>query len=761
MSSRLALLLCALTTALLSGCYDRLSVEDLREEAATAASRNATPAAERPAPRENIALKENVSPDCYRFDNHIDDAQVVTGPATDDSTFAYRVDFSADVKPWTITDGDARCATEGNALTIETQSPAHCDSPPLPGVRASKVREVLIEARVSGTSQFTFAWSSICDEFAKENSAIVDVPQTGGWSIFSFDTSALSTWYDNKGEVCQLRFDLPGNAKMEVRSIALANFVDPFGGKSYGQIDYSLARRSVHAAFLRTPCSLEYDVSIMPNTELSSGFLSRDAVPTQFRILLNDGSDQTVLVDQQLDKSGVEQKTSVDMSPWAGKKVQIRFEAKSQDRSTVAMWCNPKLQRLYPVTEPSRPMNVIWYVIDCLRATNVGAYGYERNTTPEIDAVAADGARFEWCFSPGTWTIDTVPSFFTGLSPIVHGLYRTHWTIPDSLHVLPQILRDAGYSTALFSQNPYLVARRGFAKGFSETYQYHVRDPREIRRPFSVETYGINAGIAEYLEQHREEPIFLYVHTIEPHHPYVPPGELRVFGQRKGPDGLTDAYDSCIRWADMNLGFTISQLKKNGLWDNTLLVITADHGECLPEFDGRGGHGLEPFLPRVRIPLIMRLPGSIPTGAVIPENVQGVDITRTIFDLLDIEPDPQFGGMSLMGLLDGTKKDVFGKRTIFPTGEQTKWQAAVHGKWFFLDLEGNGTLYDMSADPHQKTDVSQNHRDVAQQMQKATEEFTASELKNAKEYSTLATETVEVDAEERHQLEALGYVGGE
>ncbi len=219
-------------------------------------------------------------------------------------------------------------------------------------------------------------------------------------------------------------------------------------------------------------------------------------------------------------------------------------------------------------------------------------------------------------------------------------------------------------------------------------------------------------------------------------------------------------YDDCIRWADENLKHTIKMLKEEGLWNNTLLIISADHGNSFPDYDnGLSGHGEAPYLSRVRIPLIMRLPGLLPAGATIGEHVQALDVPRTLFELLHVEPDPQFGGWSLLGLLDGSKKAEFAQRIIYPSGERAKWQAVVKDGWFFLDNDGKGELLDLDKDPHQNADVIQAHPEIARQLLDEAVAFRNAELEKAKQYEGHASTSEGENLEDRRDLEALGYLG--
>lgn len=709
-----------------------------------------------PLPR-NVQWQSQVIPECYRFDSHLGDARVISAPPVEQPRPLHRFDFETDHTPWAVADGNGRCSVKDNALVVETDTSTKCDSPEIQDVPASHLGAILIRARSANCSQFKFAWRGEKAEFLNENEVSIDLASSGEWTLYQLDTDGIRGFHSDLGNVGQLRLIVPGKAKLEVRSVVLARSVDLFAGQSSGQTDYpAKARRWVHSVFGRTPCSLEYSVTVMPRARLSTTFLLPDRIPAQFRILLMDGAERSTLAEAQVGQEDASHEVAVDLSRWAGKEVRICFEAESQEPGRVVLWCNPVLERIYPVTESKRPLNVVWYVIDCLRAPNVGAYGYERNTTPTIDAVAREGTRFEWCFSPGTWTIDSVSSFLTGLSPNAHGILRRNAAFPDSMRTLPEVLRNFGYSTGMYSQNPYLEDSFGFMRGFDEVERLRVRSPR--MKAGTADTYPINVAIGKFLKENRENPFFLYVHTIEPHRPTIPPASLRVFAHPDGSVGEMDLYDDCVYWADANLAHTIGELKELGLWNNTLLIVTADHGQAFREYDnGLDGHGDEPYLSRVRIPLIMRLPGTIPAGLVVEENVQGLDIPQTIFELLQIPPDPQFDGWSLLGLLDGSRKAEFAQRKLFPSGQLTKWQAVVDGKWYFHDNDGKLELYDLATDPAAKTNVSAEHPDIAQMLLTESQKYREAELQKAEAYPTKSV-VVEMSQESQEELEALGYM---
>lgn len=736
MPLRFALFPCLIFAISMAGCHDQSKTAEVP-------------------PRENVVLQTHVPPECYRFDARLADAKVVAAPPRDDSMSRFRFSFS-DATPWTVIEGKAHCESSGGVLGIKTETAATCESPGTIGVSPTGIGAILMQARVSGCSKFTFAWCGEYADFLEKNQASIDAAKSEDWALYQINTAKFWGWNSDLGNLGKVRFILPENSSFEVRSMNFVRAIDQFAGKSYGTIDYQRSGRTfVHALFARTPCSIEYELTVMPDAHLTTGLIAL-VVPTQFRVLLMESTEQHVLIEKHVDAKDVIQEVSADLLPWAGKKVQIRFEAESQPLGSVAQWCRPMLQRVRPVTDTTRPVNVIWYVIDCLRATNVSCYGYERETTPTLDSIAGEGVRFEWAFSPGTWTQDSVSSFFTGLSPTAHGMSRTRLSIPESMHTVSEELRTAGYATAVFSTNPYLEKRLGFLRGFDEAKRFRVRGLAN-RKNATAANYPMNMAVCNYLEKNAENPFFIYIHTMEVHGPYIPPASLRVFARPDGSVVQADLYDDCVLWADLNLRHITDKLKELGLWNNTLLIVSADHGQSVREFDGVEGHGEEASLCRVHIPLVMRLPGIIPKGIVVRENVQGLDIPRTLFELLQINPDPQFGGSSLLGLLDGSAKAEFAQRIIFPTGQLPKWQAAVEGTWYFHDNAGQLELYDLAADSMAKKNVSTEYPDVTDRLLAECRKYQEAERERAKAYP-IESESLETSEELTEELRALGYL---
>jgi hypothetical protein len=304
-----------------------------------------------------------------------------------------------------------------------------------------------------------------------------------------------------------------------------------------------------------------------------------------------------------------------------------------------------------PRRSAGRP-NIIVYLIDTLRADHLGAYGYARATSPSIDAFAARATLFANARAQTSWTRTSIASIFTGRRPHHHGVNDRDDALPETAVTLAELLRQQGYSTAGFTTNGNVVSALGFGQGF-DIYQYLAgRDengrPLGIRHPQRSDELNTRA-LTWLAERPRDQPFFLYLHAIDPHYPYTPPPSVRarlaagvdpslgtlamlaklVFLQHVASDeelsGIVQLYDAQIAFNDRSFGILCRKLKWQGLFDDALIVLLADHGE---EFLDHGGweHGRSLYDEMLRVPLVFKWPGQRKAAAESP--AQLVDIRR-------------------------------------------------------------------------------------------------------------------------------------
>ncbi|MHC4234635.1 MAG: sulfatase [Planctomycetota bacterium] len=447
--------------------------------------------------------------------------------------------------------------------------------------------------------------------------------------------------------------------------------------------------------------------------------------------------------------------------------------------------------------------NVVIFLIDTLRADRLGAYGYPKATSPQMDALATRGVVFEQCHAAAPWTLPSVASLLTSTFPCEHGVLLDRQKIGEALEPLAERLKRAGYATASFYANGYAGPMTGLDRGYDKCQRSSATD---------------GTLVGEWLDSLGDQPFFVYIHNIEPHNPYNAPDRLvRHFGKvsvetkkavwqhylqyrkltradydAKWPIGTSDntaeqdrvmqqiaelqeevnvLYDAAIRQADEHVGSVVRALRQRGLLRETLFMILSDHGEELADHGG-WQHDQSVYEELVRVPLIVRFPEARFAGRRISEVVTLVDVLPTILDYLgrgDLASGsrgrsliPLIHGESLVGPdeLVGTSMRINRKKYYRPYQEtrgdvnlvvrQANWK----GIW---NLEiPSLELYDLSGDPGERSNLAEDQPDLAAAMQQRAQAwFEACELAAAQ---PTPADREEMDEEDLESLRSLGYV---
>jgi arylsulfatase A-like enzyme len=362
--------------------------------------------------------------------------------------------------------------------------------------------------------------------------------------------------------------------------------------------------------------------------------------------------------------------------------------------------------------------NVVVIGIDTLRADHVGAYGYPRPTTPRIDAFAAESVVFETAITQSPWTLPAFASIFTGLLPSFHrageGQAPAVSRLDEAHETLATLLRAAGYRTASFVSNGWAGANLGMARGF------------EAHGEWGYSQMAVDGAIS-WLKERGSDRFFLFVHIIEPHHPWFPDvedAELFIDPTYTGPIGMTyaahgsgltpadrrrviDLYDGEVRWADRQTARILDVLAELGLDDRTIVVVTSDHGEELFE-RGKVGHGHSLHEELLRVPLLIRFPDGPRMRVARP--VRTMDVFSTILDALGIGVPPNVNAVSLMPLVRGEApppgSDVaLAEYTCFG-GQELKAIRTPVEKLILTPATRQSVLYDLVADPGERRNVA-------------------------------------------------------
>ncbi|MFH0813043.1 MAG: sulfatase [Pseudomonadota bacterium] len=286
-------------------------------------------------------------------------------------------------------------------------------------------------------------------------------------------------------------------------------------------------------------------------------------------------------------------------------------------------------------------LNVFLIVIDALRPDHLGCYGYGRETSPEIDKIAAEGLRFDNVISQSSWTKPAVASLLTSTYPEVHGVKKIDDILSYQATFLPTILKNFGYVTACIQTNPFLSSEGCFDQGFDYYIELFDKTPG-ISKPRIHETVKV---AYEWLDHFKNNPFFLYLHLLDTHNPYAPPEVFQQFGPEE-----QDLFDGEIRFVDYHIGGLREYLSLKGLQEKTVLIVTSDHGEEFGEH-GHRYHAKHLHGEVLRVPLIISSPALIPSGLSIPVQVRSIDLVPTILEILGMPLSEGHQGESLVPLL--------------------------------------------------------------------------------------------------------------
>lgn len=431
-----------------------------------------------------------------------------------------------------------------------------------------------------------------------------------------------------------------------------------------------------------------------------------------------------------------------------------------------ALWVPPsrrlaerRATRDLPTAAADAP-NVLLVVWDTVRALSLSVYGYERETTPTLDRMAAASVVFERAASSASWTLPAHASLFTGRYHHEHSATRSS-PLDDEFPTLAEALSGRGYRTAGFAANTYWVGRGfGLDRGFhwyvdswnpslegilrswwlTKYMLTHLRRWFGVRGSPKISAAQVNGSVLSWLDrQESDRPFFAFLNLFDAHEPYYPPAptgfafgspDARYWWDWTRPERLSEAdltdlrdtYDSCILHLDFRLGELLNELDRRGLLDNTLLVVTADHGEMLGEQrPDLLGHDTNLYYPALNVPLVFHFPKRFPGGLRPDAPVSLVDVAHTVLDIVDDGTPTEFSGASLLPFLRGAADPAAPVRPSLSQANPADWHEGKsawpisRGPLFSLidgDLQyivnsaGDEELYDVRLDAWEHLDLS-------------------------------------------------------
>ncbi len=460
---------------------------------------------------------------------------------------------------------------------------------------------------------------------------------------------------------------------------------------------------------LPAPATAAFDLTVPPRAELR--FAPALAAPevldgppsdgaTLKVVLTADGTDHELWSGPVVD--GTHQPVRIDLAAWADRAVRLTVSSDpgNDNRFDYVFLADPVV-----ATVRAHPRRALLVFVDTLRPDHLSAYGYERDTTPGLTALAGTGARFDQARSVAPWTLPSARTMITGRQP------EFYFGTPT----LQARLAEAGFATAMFAGNLYLGANFGLNRDWG------LHDVELLPRAESQ----IDKALA-WLDEQEGRDAFLLVHLMDAHLPYKEPREYRSMWAGDRPESLPvdefhrfhvsgkvrsdedrqyirDRYDQSIRYADDQLMRLVGRLAPSDV-----VVFVSDHGE---EFWEHGGyeHGHTLFDELLKIPFVVRAP-TLPPGAVVDAPVSLLDVTPTLLDLLDLSFDG-LDGVSLVPAMRGDEAAVAALRTrdlAFgrPLYGRERW-GALHGDLKWTAVSARSQVFDVRADPEEKKDLTE------------------------------------------------------
>lgn len=412
--------------------------------------------------------------------------------------------------------------------------------------------------------------------------------------------------------------------------------------------------------------------------------------------------------------------------------------------------------------------NVLFILVDCLGAGHLSSYGYSRNTTPNIDEFSKDAVIFSQAISQSTFTKTSIASLFTSLYPYQHGVYRGSGEVFDALKgtlttdtlgneetTLAEVLLRNGFLTTAWVHQGQISSYMGFSQGFVD---YH-------ERPGGIDS--TNTKFMKWAKRiGKKVEFFAYIHYLDLHSPYRPKPPYDTLYVSKAGEDKRDSnrfdypralYDGQLTYIDTEIGTLLDNLKKEGLYDNTLIILAADHGDAFG-LHGSIGHSKAPYDEVIRVPLIIKFPKSSYAGKVVKNQVRLIDVMPTILDFLNIKIDGRLEGFSLLTYIDNkdrNNKNDFPKYAISEIynkvlGIDSLSIRTVGFKYIHFRNKGD-ELYDLKADPEEKNNIIELKPSVAEEFRQMLPPILSAKNQKRVKQATLDKKTIE-------ELKALGYI---
>jgi len=415
-----------------------------------------------------------------------------------------------------------------------------------------------------------------------------------------------------------------------------------------------------------------------------------------------------------------------------------------------------RIEELWAKRKISKP-NVILFTLDTTRADHIACYGYPDVKTPNLDALAGRGVLFEQAATSSPLTLPAHCSIMTGIYPTYHGVrVNGNTALSEEQTTIAEVLSAQGYRCGAFIGAFVLDGRWGLEQGFEQyddqfdLQKYKHIDLGAVQRPGNQ---VMDAALA-WLDKAKTNPFFAWIHLYDPHAPYEPPEPYYSEYSQRGRAGL---YDGEIASMDEQIGRCVAWLEKNGLSENTVLVLIGDHGEGLGSH-GEGTHGYFIYDYAAHVPFVITTPFQGLQGVRVPSQVRGVDVFPTILGLVGVEGRAGTHGRSLLPLMfkpELRPEDSAYGESMAPN-IQFGWSPLQYlrtTRYKYIDAP-KAELYEISRDADEQTNLFRDRPEIARSMKAELDRLIAETSKGAP-----VPQAANLDKETVERLAALGYIG--
>jgi arylsulfatase A-like enzyme len=554
----------------------------------------------------------------------------------------------------------------------------------------------------------------------------------------------------------------------------------------------SVARGNETRKSLLTPFGSPLSISIeLPGApRLRTGIAIDGSAGTPgvlFRIDVGERDETETVFEERLPREeGSEWRDrEVDLSRWSGRRVTLTFRADPPERlarrperlkqargRVTPVWGTPVVA---PRDGAGALRSVILVSLDCVRADHTSVHGYPRETTPRLARFAEDGVVFEQAMSAAPSTLPSHMTMFSGLTPALHGASK--WTgLSPAVEVLPEILDQRGFETHAVVSAPYLHPGFGFDRGF-DSYLTKI----------DARADGVVDAAIEKLAFARGSDFFLFLHVFDAHWPYDPPASYRERFAPRPRDisalldlvkldrpprdqgdvqAMKDLYDAEIAYTDGEFGRFLDELDARGLYEGSLILVTADHGETFYEH-GHWQHSRTLYDELLHVPLVVKWPGNRLFGRS-GSIASHVDILPTVLADLGLVPDEALRGVDLAGLAgreESSRAAVSEYVWLLPEGIRARFSfrtrehryiatvTAREWKDISIDSLDGEELY-ATSDAREERDLANSEEDIVRRFRETLSSYLA-EVRRRRE---VRGETRTLDEETERRLRSLGYV---